>query len=132
MNKGVKNMDSSTCWSELVSVKYEVHLALARGEATAVILLDQPAVFDTIDHSMLIECLSFWFSVGGAVLGWFTSYLCDFYQCIKIGSVFSDAKRLLYGVPKALFWSQSCFHYTLLPSVKLFKSPWHIFPLLSR
>ena len=49
---------------------------------------------------MLLECLSFWFGVGGVVLDWFRSYLCDHYQCIKIGSVLSDAKRLLYGVPQ--------------------------------
>ena len=45
----------------------------------------------------LFECLSSWFGVGGVVLNWFKSYLCDRYQCIKIGSVLSDAKRLLYG-----------------------------------
>ena len=27
-------------------------------------------------------------------------YLCDCYQCIKIDSFLSDAKRLLYGVPQ--------------------------------
>ena len=84
----------------LLSIKNEVHLALARGEATAVVLLDQSAAFDTIDHSTLIECLSYWFGVGGVVLDWFRSYLSDRYQCIKIGSVLSDAKRLLYGVPQ--------------------------------
>ena len=40
----------------LLSIKNEVHLALARGEATAVVLLDQSAVFDTIDHGTLIKC----------------------------------------------------------------------------
>ena len=84
----------------LLSIKKEVHLALARGKATAVVLLDQSAAFDTIDHSMLIECLGSWFGVGGVVLDWFRSYLSDRYQCIKIGSVLSDAKRLLYGVPQ--------------------------------
>ena len=84
----------------LLSIKNEVHVALARGEATAVVLLDQSAAFDTIDHSTLIECLSSWFGVGGVVLDWFRSYLSDRYQCIKIGSVLSDAKRLLYGVPQ--------------------------------
>ena len=82
----------------LLSIKNEVHLALARGEATAVVLLDQSSAFNTIDHSMFIECLSSWFGIGGVVLDWFRSYLCDHYQCIKIGSVLSDAKRLLYGV----------------------------------
>ena len=58
----------------LLSIKNEVHLALARGEATAVVLLDQSAAFDTIDHGTLIECLSSWFGVGGVVLNWFKSY----------------------------------------------------------
>ena len=44
-----------------LSIKSGVHLALARGEATAVVLLDLPTIFNTIDHSMLIECLCPWF-----------------------------------------------------------------------
>ena len=49
--------------------------------------------------------LSSWFGVGGVVLNWFKSYLCDRYQCIKIGSVLSDAKRLLFGVPQgSVLW----------------------------
>ena len=31
-----------------LSIKNEVHLAIARGEATAVVLFDQSTVFDTI------------------------------------------------------------------------------------
>ena len=78
----------------------KVHLAPARGEATAVVLLDQSAVFDTIDHSMLIECLISWLGVAGVVLDWFKLYISNHYQCIKIESVLSDAKNLLYGVPQ--------------------------------
>ena len=48
---------------------------------------------------MLIECLSSWFGVGGVVLEWFKSCPYDHFQCIKIGCVLSDAKRLLLGVP---------------------------------
>ena len=43
----------------------EIHLVLARGEATAVFLLDQSANFETIDHRTIIACLSSWFNVGG-------------------------------------------------------------------
>ena len=42
----------------LLSIKNDVHLALARGEATAVVLLDQLAAFDTIDPCTLLDCLS--------------------------------------------------------------------------
>ena len=40
--------------SALLSIKNDVHLAFAKGEATAVIFLDQSAAFDTIDHDTLL------------------------------------------------------------------------------
>ena len=86
--------------SALLSIKNDVHLAFAKGEATAVVLLDQSAAFDTIDHDTLLDSLSSWFGVSGVVLDWFKSYLSDCVQCIKIGSILSDAKKLLYGVPQ--------------------------------
>ena len=86
--------------SALLSIKNDVHLAFAEGEATAVILLDQSAAFHTIDHDTLLDSRSSWFGVGGVVLDWFKSYLSDYVQCIKIGSILSDAKKLLYGVPQ--------------------------------
>ena len=84
----------------LLSIKNDVHLALARGEATAVALLDQSAAFDTIDNGTLLGCLSSWFGVSGVVLEWFKSYLSDHLQCVKIGSILSGAKKLLCGVPQ--------------------------------
>ena len=86
--------------SALLSIKNDVHLAFAKGEATAVVLLDQSAVFDTIDHHTLLDSLSSWFGVRGVVLDWFKSYLSDHVWCINIGSILSDAKKLLYGVPQ--------------------------------
>ena len=71
--------------SALLSIKNDVYLAFAKGEATAVVLLDQSAGFDTIDHDMLLDSLSSWFVVGWVVLDWFKSYLSDRVQCIKIG-----------------------------------------------
>ena len=64
------------------------------------VLLDLSAAFDTIDHSTLLSCLRNWFGVGGCVLKWFTSYLTDRYQSIKIGSTLSDVCKLLFGIPQ--------------------------------
>ena len=100
--------------SALLSIKNDVHLAFAKGEATAVVLLDQSAAFDTIDHDTLLNSLSSWFGVSGVVLDWFKSYLSDRVQCIKIGSVLSDAKKLLYGVPQGSVLGPIFFHSILL------------------
>ena len=59
----------------LLSIKNEVHLSLARGEPTALVLLDLSAAFDTIDHNILLGYLKSWFGLGGTVLRWFASYL---------------------------------------------------------
>ena len=85
----------------LLYIKNEVHLSLSRGESTGLVLLDLSAAFDTIDHSTLLSCLQNWFGVSGCVLKWFTSYLTDRYQSIKIGSTLSDVCKLLFGVPQS-------------------------------
>ena len=64
------------------------------------VLLDQSAAFDMIDHDKLLDCLRKWFGVGGRCLDWFKSYLSDCTQCIKIGSVLSETSKLKFGVPQ--------------------------------
>ena len=70
-------------------------MSLSRGEATALVLLDLSTVFDTIDHSTHLSCLLDWFGVGGSTLKWFSSYLTEHYQSVKIGSTLSDLQKLL-------------------------------------
>ena len=82
----------------LLSIKNDIHLSLSRGEATALVLLDLSAAFDTIDHSTLLSCLQDWFGVGGSALKWFSSYLMECFQSVKIGSTLSDLQKLLFSV----------------------------------
>ena len=84
----------------LLSIKNDIHLSLSRVEATALVLLDLSAAFDMIDHSTLLSCLLDWFSVGGLALKWFSSYLTERYQPVKIGSTLSKLQNLLFGVPQ--------------------------------
>ena len=84
----------------LLSIKNDIHLSLSRGEAAALVLLDLSAAFDIIDHSTLLSCLLDWFSVGGSTLKWFSSYLTECFQSVKIGSTLSDLQKLLFGVPQ--------------------------------
>ena len=59
----------------LLSIKNDIHLSLYWGEATALVLLDLLATFDTIDHSTLLSHLLGLFGVGGSALKRFSSYL---------------------------------------------------------
>ena len=108
--------------SALLSIKNDVHLAFAKGEATAVVLLDQSAAFDTIDHDTLLNSLSSWFGVSRVVLDWFKSYLSDRVQCIKIGSILSDAKKLLYGVPQGSVLGPILFSLYTTPLSKVIRN----------
>ena len=82
----------------LLSIKKEVYLSLARGEPTALVLLDLSSAFDTIDHNILLGYLKSWFGLGGTVLRWFASYLRNHCQAIKIGSTLSELSNLIYGI----------------------------------
>ena len=63
ISSGLENVNQSahkhshSTKTVLVSIKNEVHLALARGKATTVVLLNQSAAFDTINHRTLTELL---------------------------------------------------------------------------
>ena len=78
----------------------DIHLNIDNGKVTAQTLLDLSAAFDTIDHNILITSLSTWYGISGTALSWFTSYLTDREQAIKIGNYFSDMLPTSCGVPQ--------------------------------
>lgn len=86
--------------SALLRVKNDIHLSIARGDSSALILLDLSAAFDTIDHEILLERLSSWFGLGSTALNWFRSYLSERTQKVKVGNHFSNPSKLPFGVPQ--------------------------------
>ena len=110
----------------LLSIKNEVHLSLARGEPTALVLLDLSAVFDTIDHNILLGYLKSWFGLGGTVLRWFASYLRNRCQAIKIGSTLSELSSLIYGVPQGSVLGPLLFSLYTTPLSKIIRLHPHI------
>ena len=51
-----------------------LYMWLPAGKAVALTLLDLSATFETIDRSILHDCLKNWFGVDGTVLTWIDSY----------------------------------------------------------
>ena len=110
----------------LLSIKNEVHLSLARGEPTALVLLDLSAAFDTIDQNILLSYLKSSFGLGGTVLKWFASYLSDRSQTIKIGSTLSELSKLIYGIPQGSVLGPLLFSLYTTPLSKIIRLHPHI------
>ena len=86
--------------SALLKVENDVLLNMEKGRVTALTLLDLSAVFDTIDHLTLISRLSSWYRISGTALDWFTLYLSNRCQQVKIHDYISEAVYISFGVPQ--------------------------------
>ena len=82
-----------------MKVHNNIIISMDKGEVTAVTLLDLSAAFDTIDHAALTDRLSDWYGMSGQAQIWFSSYLQNRLQSVKIKDTFSDKVTLSYGVP---------------------------------
>ena len=69
-------------------------------KVTALTLLDMSAVFDTIDHSTLLERLYGHFGIPGTVFKWFESYISNRQQRVHIDGSLSRPQDLHFGVPQ--------------------------------
>ena len=82
----------------LLKIQNDIALSVDSGKAVALTLLDLSVAFDTIDHSILYDCLHDWFGLDGTVLLRIKSYLSNHKQKIKIDDSFSEAVILPFGV----------------------------------
>ena len=105
-HEGLLNVNQSAYKSShstetaLLKIQNNIAFSVDSGKAVALTLLDLSAAFDTINHSLLYDCLHDWFGLDGTVLLWIKSYLSNRKQKIKIGDSFSEAVILPFGVPQ--------------------------------
>ena len=101
----------------LLKIKSYIHLNLAQGQPTALVLLDLSAAFDAIDPLKLFDCLSSWFGFSNIVLDWFKSYITGRNQSVKINGSLSSPLPLSFSVPQGSVLSLLCLFYIHLLSV---------------
>ena len=105
-HKGLLNVNQSAYKSShstetaLLKIQNDIAFSVDSGKAVALTLLDLSAALDTIDLSLLYDCLHDWFGLDGTVLLWIKSYLSNRKQKIKIGDSLSESVILPFGVPQ--------------------------------
>ncbi len=84
----------------LLRVKNDILNTMDSRNVMLLLLLDLSAAFDTIDHSILLNRLSQRCGIKGTCLKWFTSYLSNRHQMVKINNTVSESKKVKFGVPQ--------------------------------
>ena len=86
--------------SSLLKVHSDIIISMDKGKVTALTLFDLSAAFDTIDHATLTDRVPDWYEISGQAQIWFSSYLQNRHQSLKIKATLSDKVTLSYGVPQ--------------------------------
>ena len=90
----------------LLKVTNDLLLTTDRGESAA---------FDTIDHSILINCLKSFVGIRDTALCWFNSYLFNSTSAVTIGNHSSSTTQIAYGVPQGSTLGPILFSIYMLP-----------------
>ena len=83
----------------LLKVINDILMEMNSQDAVLLALLDLSAVFDTVDHCVLLRRLQTSFGISGAPLDWCKSYLSARSQRVSFPGALSDSLPLYWGVP---------------------------------
>lgn len=70
------------------------------GDCSLLILLDLSAAFDTVDHTILIDCLKHWVAIRDTVLCWLSYYISQRTFFFTEGNLSNSAPDITCGVPQ--------------------------------
>ena len=100
----------------MTSVINDLWLSSDYNIASALILLDLSAAFDTVDHAILVHRLR-QVGVTGSALSWLTSFLQDRLQSVRLGQFCSPQDKLVCGVLQGSSLSPLLFNVYLQPLI---------------
>jgi len=88
----------STC-SQLIECTNDWTIALNSRNSVDVAYIDFSKAFDTVSHPKLISKLKS-FGIGGKLLAWFSDYLKNRSQVVRVGNCLSTESPVISGVPQ--------------------------------
>ena len=94
------NREHYSCETAVLKVSKDILWAMENQAVTSLVALDLSAVFDTIDHDILLSVLRNKYGIHGKALKWFNEYLrpCSFKVAVK--GVYSKERNLEVSVPQ--------------------------------
>ena len=95
---GFRKNKSTTCAVfKLITDLFE---AIDKKETSQLLYIDYKKAFDTVDHTILLGKLQYYYNLDVLSLKWFSSYLSNRKQQIVKADVTSEICTLEYGVPQ--------------------------------
>jgi hypothetical protein len=83
----------------ILKITDKIQRAIDEHDYSLGIFLDFSDAFDTVNHEILIEKLNY-YGIRGLPSKWFTSYLSDRQQIVKINNISYDPSTISCGVPQ--------------------------------
>ena len=94
----------------LLKIFSDILDAADSAQVTLLGLLDLSAVFDTVDHDILLTRLHKSYGVGGTALAWISSFIQGRQQSVTFNGHQSTRIQLEYGVPQGSVLGPTPFH----------------------
>ena len=86
--------------SALIRVQNDIPIEIDNYNCVMLLFLDLSAVFDTVNHQVLLSRLCGRFGIKGTALSWFESYLQGRTQFVYINNSRSSCCDVIFGVPQ--------------------------------
>ncbi len=99
---------SFSCTTAVVKVMNDIYNALETQQLCAAIFIDLAKAFDTVDHSILLSRLCS-IGVSNSTLSWFSNYLFNRSQYVKIDQQLSVPLTINKGVPQGSVLASTLF-----------------------
>ena len=89
-----------SCKTSLLKLTNNILWGMENQQATAMIILDLSAAFNTVDHEQLLQVLNHKFGVTGMALEWYKNYLIPRKFKVSINGIYSNEKTMNFSVPQ--------------------------------